>query len=479
MNWEPVIGLEVHVQLNTRTKLFCGCPTRFGASQNSQVCPVCLGFPGTLPVCNRRVMEAAIKAALMLDCEIAQDVVFERKNYFYPDLPKAYQISQYQKPVGLKGFIDITVEGRVKRIGVTRLHVEEDAGKLVHPETGDGSGVDYNRTGVPLIEIVSEPDIRTPEEAAEYLKNLKQRLMYLGVSDCNMEEGSLRCDANVSVRPAGESKLGTKVEVKNMNSFKNVAKAIEYEIARLIDLSESGGRIIQETRLWDADKQKTFSMRSKEKAHDYRYFPDPDLVPFSISAQWVEELRKTLPETPEKRRERFIEKLGLPAYDSDVLCASKELADFFEETLSIYTQPKAVSNWIMSELLKEMNRTGRGVKELGFHAKDLASLLDMIEKGAISGKIAKEVFAVMFETGKDPCAIVKEKGLGQISGDAQIREFVRQAIAANDKSAADYLGGKMTAITFLVGQVMKLSRGKANPALVNQILKEELEKRRS
>ncbi|MBF7081910.1 Asp-tRNA(Asn)/Glu-tRNA(Gln) amidotransferase subunit GatB [Desulfallas sp. Bu1-1] len=477
--YEAVIGLEVHVELKTNTKIFCNSSTEFGADPNHHVCPVCLGLPGVLPVVNKKVVEYAIKAGLALNCRIASFSKFDRKNYYYPDLPKNYQISQYDLPIAEHGYLEINVDGNVKRIGITRVHMEEDAGKLVHQgtiSTTPYSLVDYNRTGVPLIEIVSEPDMRSADEAIAYLEKLKAIIQYTGVSDCKMQEGSLRCDANVSVRPVGQAEFGTKTELKNMNSFKALHKALTYEIERQIEILEEGGQITQETRTWDEAKGVTLSLRSKEEAHDYRYFPDPDLVPMVISEEWVNEIKATLPELPDQRKARFINDYGLPAYDAGVLTSSRELADFYEQCVNKFNNPKTVSNWVMGELLRMMNAGGVEIDEVKIKPAQLAQLLELMEKGTISGKIAKTVFEEMFNTGKDPNAIVKEKGLVQISDEGLIEKVVEEVIAANPKSVDDYRGGKKQALGFLVGQVMKATKGKANPGLVNKLLQEKLDK---
>lgn len=478
--YEAVIGLEVHVELKTKTKIFCSCPNEFGAEPNTNVCPICLGLPGTLPVLNKKVLEYAVKAGLALNCEIAEFCKFDRKNYFYPDLPKAYQISQFDLPICYKGHIDIEVDGQKKRIGVTRIHMEEDAGKLVHQ--GDSitdaqtSLVDYNRGGVPLIEIVSEPDMRSAEEARAYLEKLKSFIEYTGVSDVKMEEGSLRCDANVSIRPVGAKEFGTKTEIKNLNSFRAVQRSIEYEIERQQEVLEEGGRIIQETRTWDEAKEMTLSMRTKEEADDYRYFPEPDIPPLVISREWVEEVRKNLPELPDAKKERLINEHGLPEYDAEVITNSRALAEFYDETVKVFNDPKTVSNWIMGEFSKQLNAENIEVKDAKVTPNCLAKLLSLIEKGTISGKIAKKVFAEMFATGKDPEAIVKEKGMVQISDEGQLKEIVDEVIAKNPQSIEDFKAGKDKALGFLIGQVMKATRGKANPGIVNKLIKEEISK---
>lgn len=472
--YEVVIGLEVHAQLLTRSKIFCGCSTKFGAAPNTQTCPVCLGLPGVLPVLNKEAVNFAIMMALATHCKIEPYCRFARKNYFYPDLPKGYQISQYELPLARGGYVEIVINESVKRIGLTRIHMEEDAGKSIHEGAEDTSLVDFNRTGVPLIEIVSEPEIRTPEEAVEYLKRLREILRYLNICDGNMEEGSFRCDANVSVRLSGESMLGTKTEVKNMNSFRFVQKALEYEINRQIDILEGGGKIIQETRLWDSGRGVTVSMRTKEEAHDYRYFPDPDLVPLEVSVEWQEEIRKKLPELPDEKRERFIREYEIPEYDARVLTSSKALADFFEECIKEYRKPKVISNWIMGDLLRELKLSGVDVNESPLKPSQLSRMIKMIDDGVISGKIAKTVFEEMYRTGKDPEIIVKEKGLVQITDEAEIEVYIERVIAGNPKEVDAYRGGKERLLGFFVGQVMKLSGGKANPAAVNEMLKKKL-----
>jgi len=477
--WEAVIGLEVHVELKTNSKIFCSSTTEFGGDPNTHVCPVCLGLPGVLPVTNKKVVEYGIKVGLALNCEIARFSKFDRKNYYYPDLPKNYQISQYDLPLAYNGYLEIETETGPKRIGIIRVHMEEDAGKLVHEGTIAStpySYVDYNRTGVPLLEIVSSPDIDSPEEAKAYLEKLKAIIQYTGVSDCKMEEGSLRCDANVSVRPKGSTEFGTKTEIKNMNSFRALQKALAYEVERQIQVLEDGGRIVQETRTWDEERGVTVSMRNKEEAHDYRYFPEPDLPPLVISPSWVEAVRRELPELPEARKRRYVNDFGLSAYDATVLTSTKEMADYFEECLSYYQQPKIVANWVMGELARLLNATNTDVSARPVTPRQLAALLELIDRGVISGKIAKTVFEEMFSTGKEPQQIVEEKGLVQISDEAELRAVVQRVIAANPKSVADFKAGKEKALGFLVGQVMKETRGKANPGLVNEYLREELAK---
>lgn len=475
--YEAVIGLEVHVELKTNSKIFCDSTTEFGGEPNTHVCPVCLGLPGVLPVVNKTVVEYAIRVALALNCQIAEFSKFDRKNYYYPDMPKNYQISQYDLPIAEHGYLEIDEDGKTKRIGITRLHMEEDTGKLVHQgtiTTTPFSLVDYNRAGVPLIEIVSEPDLRSPDEARRYMEKLKAIIQYTGVSDCKMEEGSLRCDANVSVRPVGSRAFGTKTEIKNLNSFKALQRALAYEVERQIEVLEEGGTIVQETRTWDEGKGVTLPMRSKEYAHDYRYFPEPDLVPLVIDRDWVEDIRRSLPELPDSRRNRYIKEYGLPAYDAGVLTNTKELADYFEDCVAAYPNPKIVSNWVMGELSKLLNASNIEIAECPVGPEQLASLLQLMDKGTISGKIAKTVFEEMFATGKDAETIVKEKGLVQISDEGAIAAIVDEVLEKNPKTVADYRAGKERALGFLVGQVMKATRGKANPNLVNKLLKEKL-----
>ncbi len=471
--FEAVIGLEVHAQLLTRSKIFCGCSAAFGAPPNSQTCPVCLGMPGSLPVLNRRAVEFALKTALALGCDITSACRFHRKNYFYPDMPKNYQISQYELPLAWRGSIKLPADGATRRIRIHRLHLEEDVGKLLHAGTlqeADYSLVDFNRSGVPLMEIVSEPDIRTPEEAGEYLRQLRAILVYLEVCDGNMEEGSLRCDANVSLRRVGSEELGVKAEVKNMNSFKNVQKALAYEIQRQTQILEEGGRIVQETRLWDADQELTLSMRSKEYAHDYRYFPEPDLVPLTSSPQRIDEIRATLPELPQQRRARFVREYGIPDYDAAVLTASRPLADYYETVARASREPKLASNWVMVELLGHLNKDGRDITESPIPPAELTAMLTLLRRGTISGKIAKTVFEQMYQTGKSADLIVKEQGLTQISDQDELRRIVEEVLAAHPGPVADYRKGKVQSLTFLVGMVMKASRGKANPQVANELL---------
>jgi len=472
LDYQPVIGLEVHVELKTNSKIFCACSTQFGGEPNTSVCPVCLGLPGTLPVLNQRVVELATLAGLALGCQIASFSKFDRKNYYYPDLPKNYQISQSGLPIAFGGCLEIEVNGKKKAVGIARVHMEEDAGKLIHE--GSHSFVDYNRSCVPLIEIVTEPDLRSAEEAKAYLEQLKLILQYIDVSDCKMEEGSLRCDANVSIMPVGSEKLGTKAEIKNMNSFRAVQRALEYEIKRQIDEIRSGGRIIQETRSWDENKGITFSMRSKEQAHDYRYFPDPDLVPLVIDGDWVGKMRQNLPELPQARRERLVRDYGLPDYDAGVITGSKALADFFDECVLLYPDAKTVSNWVMGELLRLLNSSNVEIQKAKISPHGLAELLKLIEIGTISGKLAKTIFEEIFASGKMPTEVIREKGLSQISDTGEIAAVVIKVLSANPSVVQDFKAGKEKALGFLVGQVMKETMGKANPAVVNQLLKERL-----
>ncbi|KOP66525.1 glutamyl-tRNA amidotransferase [Bacillus sp. FJAT-18019] len=472
--YETVIGLEVHVELHTNSKIFCGCSTAFGAPPNTHTCPICLGHPGVLPVLNRQAVEYAMKAAMALNCTIGDVSKFDRKNYFYPDSPKAYQISQYDQPIGEHGWIDIEVDGKTKRIGITRLHLEEDAGKLTHVDGGYASLVDFNRVGTPLVEIVSEPEISSPEEAKAYLEKIRAIMQYCDVSDVKMEEGSLRCDANISLRPWGQEELGTKAELKNMNSFRGVQRGLEYEQFRQAEILDEGGVIVQETRRWDEAQAKTLSMRGKEQAHDYRYFPDPDLVSVHISEEWKEAIRATIPELPDARKVRYSSEYGLPDYDAAVITSSKLLADFFEDSLNYTNDAKSVSNWIMGDLLGYLNSNNLELSEVKITGQGLGEMIGLIEKGTISSKIAKTVFKEMLESGKLPAQIVEEKGLVQISDEGAIKSIVEQVVANNPQSVEDYKAGKQKAIGFLVGQVMKESKGKANPALANKLLVEVL-----
>ncbi len=475
MEYEVVIGLEVHAQLLTRSKIFCTCPATFGAEPNTHTCPVCTGMPGSLPVLNRKVVEFAIKMALATNCEIAPYSIFARKNYFYPDLPKGYQISQYELPLATNGSVEIpTAEGGKKRVGITRIHMEEDAGKLFHDEDGPFSYVDFNRTGVPLLEIVSEPDLRSPQEAADYLRVLRATLQYLEICDGNMEEGSFRCDANVSIKPAGAQTLGTRTEVKNMNSFRNVERALAYEIERQRKVLEGGGKVIQETRLWDPQKGISDAMRSKEEAHDYRYFPDPDLVPLTISPEWIEEARKGLPELPLQRKDRFVREYDIPEYDAGVITSSKALADYYEECVGLFSEPKQVSNWIMGDLLRLLKEDDQEVEECPLTPQQLTEMLGLMKEGTISGKIAKTVFEEMYKTGKGANQIVKEQGLVQITDEDALTKMVEEVLQTHPQEVEAYRKGKEKLFGFLVGQVMKATQGKANPQLVNQILKKKL-----
>jgi len=471
--YEPVIGLEVHVQLLTNSKIFCGCSTRFGDAPNSNTCPVCLGLPGTLPVLNKRVVEMATLASLALNCEVHEHSRFARKNYFYPDLPKGYQISQYEMPLATGGWIEVEHDGAKKRIGITRLHLEEDAAKNLHEgfsESATKAYIDYNRCGTPLCEIVSEPDMRAPEEAYAYLTTLRQILLYTGVSDCNMEEGSLRCDANVSVRLRGSREFGTKVEVKNLNSFRFLQKALEYEIERHIGVLESGGRISQETRLWNQSANRTDSMRSKEKAHDYRYFPEPDLLPVHVSAAWREEIRRNLPELPEAKRSRFVSAYGITPYDAEVLTGTQALANYFEAASKAGASPKNTANWMQTELLRRLNDSGKEIDASPVSPAALAELLKLVESGQITGAVGKKVFATMFESGRGAGEIVAAEGLAQISDTSAIEQAARDVIAKNPENVAKYKSGNEGVFKFFVGQVMRATRGQANPQAVNDIL---------
>lgn len=484
-DYEIVIGLEVHAELKTDTKIFCGCSTKFGGEPNSQVCPVCLGLPGALPVLNEKALEFTILAGLALNCEIAEYSKFDRKQYFYPDSPKAYQISQYDLPFCKKGWIEIETDnaapGVTKKVGITRVHLEEEAGKLVHSGSGimdsNFSLADYNRCGIPLIEIVGEPDLRSPKEARDYLEKLRTLLLYTGVSDCKMEEGSLRCDANISLRRKGDPKFGILAEIKNINSFRSVQAALEYEAERQARLLDAGEKMIKQTRGWDENKGVTAFMRSKEEASDYRYFPEPDLLPVTVPRERVVGLSKRLPEMPDTRKKRYIELWGLPEYDANLISSSRQMADYFEEAVRSYNQPKVVGNWLMGELSRLLNQEHLEFDQVKIKPADLAKMLSLIDKGTISGKIAKTVFEEMFFTGKDPQAIVEEKGLVQISDTSELENMARRIIEANPQSASDYLAGKEQALKFLIGQMMKETKGRANPGIVNDILKQELAKK--
>ncbi|MGY0694985.1 Asp-tRNA(Asn)/Glu-tRNA(Gln) amidotransferase subunit GatB [Virgibacillus sp. FSP13] len=476
MNFETIIGLEVHVELKTDSKIFSPSPNAFGAEPNSNVNPIDLGYPGVLPVLNEEAVNFAMKAAMALNCEIATDTKFDRKNYFYPDNPKAYQISQFDKPIGEHGWIEIEVGGKKKRIGITRLHIEEDAGKLTHGDDGY-SLVDFNRQGTPLIEIVSEPDMRSPEEAYAYLEKLKNIIQYTGVSDCKMEEGSLRCDANLSIRPIGQDEFGVKTELKNLNSFAYVQKGLEFEEKRQEKELLSGGEILQETRRYDEKTKETILMRVKEGSDDYRYFPEPDLVPLYIDDAWKERIRSQIPELPDARKKRFIEELGLSEYDASNLTGSKEMADFFEATVEHGADVKQASNWLMGEISGYMNKHLKELHDLALTPESLGKMIKLIEDGTISSKIAKKVFAELVDKGGDPEKIVKEKGLVQISDEGQLKEIITGILDVNEQSIIDYKNGKDRALGFLVGQVMKQTKGQANPPMVNKILKEEMDKR--
>ncbi|OFW56169.1 MAG: aspartyl/glutamyl-tRNA amidotransferase subunit B [Candidatus Solincola sediminis] len=479
--YEVVIGLEIHAELKTKSKMFCGCDASFGGEPNSKTDPVCLGLPGVLPVLNRKAIELAIRLAIALDSEIAPNSIFHRKNYFYPDMPKNYQISQYDLPLAIGGHLDIDVGGEPFRVGITRVHMEEDTGKSVHAsESGRIHGAEYsledfNRAGVPLVEIVTEPDVRTAEQARIFMQELRSILQHLEVSDGKMEEGSLRCDANISLRPRGESEMGVKTEVKNMNSFRALSRALEYEIVRQTDLLESGGKVVQETRHWDADGNVTTPMRTKEYAFDYRYFPEPDLVPLEPSLEFLDEVRTALPELPQERRRRFQEDYSLPAYDVGLLTASKAMGDFFEETVRAGAPPKAASNWMMGELSAYMNAMNLEIEDIIVSPRQLAKMIELVETGVISGKIAKSVFEEMLRGGKDPDEIVKEQGITQISDSQELERLIAEVIKENPESVDDYRGGKEKALGFMVGQVMRKTGGRANPQLVNEMLKRSLE----
>jgi len=479
MKYEAVIGLEVHIQLLTETKIFCGCSTRFGDAPNTNVCPVCLGMPGVLPVLNKKVVDFAIKLALATNCSIAPVSQFARKNYFYPDLPKNYQISQYEKPIAEHGWLEIDTQNGPKKIGIRRIHMEEDAGKLIHDESKPVSYVDFNRTGVPLLEIVSEPDIRTPEEAAQYLKTLRDIVVYLEICDGNMEEGSFRCDANISLRPMGSTELGVKTELKNMNSFKNVQKALEFEIRRQSALLDRGEKVVQETRLWDAARGVTVGMRTKEEEQDYRYFPDPDLVPVVVDKEWIDEVKNTIPELPRDKKLRFMDQYGLPEYDAEILVSDRHLADYFEETIVRFNRPKTVSNWILTELLRELNQRECSITQCPVSPERLAELLQLIDDETISAKIGKSVFEEMFSTGKSARTIVEEKGLKQVTDTDLLEKVVSEVLEQHPKEVEKYLGGAEKVIGFFVGQVMRKTQGKANPKLVNELLRKKLEEKRS
>lgn len=479
MKYTTVIGLEVHSELKTKSKAFCSCSTEFGGAPNTHVCPVCLGMPGALPVLNRQVVEFAIRTGLALDCEIKKFNKFDRKNYFYPDLSKNYQISQFDKPICEHGHIDIEVDGNTKRIGITRIHMEEDAGKLVHSgatiKSSDSSAVDYNRAGVPLIEIVSEPDMRSSAEARAYLAKLKAILEYTDVSDCKMQEGSLRCDANISVMPEGSSEFGTRAEIKNLNSFRALERAIEYEVQRQIELIEDGGTVVQETRTWDDAKGMTLSMRSKEEAHDYRYFPEPDLVPVEIDDAWIARVKNELPELPAARKARLMREKGLVDYDAENIVATKAMAEYFDEAAKHTDDAKGIANWLLGDVSAYLNSENVTIEEFPIAPANLGEMVNLINKGVLSSKLAKKVFTEMLTTNKEPKVLVKELGLEQISDEGAIVKIVEETLAENPQSVADYKAGKDRALGFLVGQIMKKSRGKANPEMVNALLKERMQ----
>jgi len=475
MEFEPVIGLEIHAQLKTKSKIFCSCSTEFGAPPNTHVCPVCLGMPGVLPVLNKKVVDFALRMAVATGCRIAETSRFARKNYFYPDLPKGYQISQYELPIAEFGQIEIDVEGARKNIGITRIHMEEDAGKLNHDPNRPLSLVDLNRTGVPLIEIVSEPDLRSPEEAGAYLRKLRSILRYIEICDGNMEEGSFRCDANISIRPKGSETFGTRAELKNLNSFKHVEKAINYEIRRQQAVLEEGGEVIQETRLWSPDSGKTLSMRDKEEAHDYRYFPDPDLLPLVIDDAWIRKVKEELPELPDDKTQRFVEQYKLPASDAERLTSARELADYFEECLKTFHEPRPVCNWITGTLLGLLNAQGKTIDDSPVSAENLGGMLKLVQDDVISGKIAKTVFDEMAISGKPAKQIVEEKGLIQVTDSSAIEEVVLKVLDSSPKEVEAYKNGKKKLMGFFVGQIMKETRGKANPKIVNELLRKKLE----
>lgn len=474
MDFEPVIGLEVHAQLKTKTKIFCGCSTSFGNPPNTHTCPVCLGMPGVLPILNKKVVDFALRMAVATHCKIASMSRFARKNYFYPDLPKGYQISQYEKPLAQNGYVQITINSVQKKIGITRIHMEEDAGKLNHDPHQALSRVDFNRTGVPLIEIVSEPDIRSPEEATAYLKQLRAIVRYLDICDGNMEEGSFRCDANISIRPKGETAFGTRAEIKNLNSFKHVEKALFFEIYRQKEVILDGAQVHQETRLYDPEKSRTASMRDKEEAHDYRYFPDPDLLPLVIDNPWIDTIKSTLPELPDAKKARFIKQYKLPSYDADVLTSSRELADYFEKCVSLLPNPKQVGNWIMGPLMGLLNTLGQPISKSPIDPSDLTELLKLIENGIISGKMAKTIFEDMAESGKSPEQLVREKGLIQLSDADALEAIVQNVLKKYAPEVKAYQAGKTKLLGFFMGQIMKETKGKANPKVVNDLLKKAL-----
>jgi aspartyl-tRNA(Asn)/glutamyl-tRNA(Gln) amidotransferase subunit B len=476
MEYETIIGLEVHVELSTKTKLFCGCTTVFGGESNTQCCPVCVGMPGTLPVVNKKAVEYAIKAGLALNCTISERSKMDRKNYFYPDLPKAYQISQYDYPLCRDGYLDIEINGKHKRIRINRIHLEEDAGKLIHDQRESESLIDYNRCGIPLIEIVTEPDMRSPEEAVAFFEALASVLKYIGVSDCKMEEGSLRCDVNLSVRPVGQKDLGKRTEMKNLNSFRAAYRAMVYESKRQEEILERGGTIIQETRRWDDRQGESFPMRTKEEVQDYRYFPEPDLIPIIIDKDWIQEIKKQIPELPNQKKQRFIEEYRIPEYDAGVLTASQTMADFFEDCVKLYNNPKIVSNWIMGDFSRLLKENHLEIGECLLSPQHLAKMLNLIDDGFISNSAGKIVIEEMFKTGEDPEKIVEEKGLKQISSTEELISIVRSVMRNNLQSVLEYKKGKEKVRGFLVGQIMKATQGKANPQMANRILDQELKK---
>ncbi len=474
MQYEAVIGLEIHAQLLTETKIFCGCSTKFGAEPNTQTCPVCNGMPGVLPVMNRKAVEYVVRTGLALDCEISSHSRFARKNYFYPDLPKGYQISQFELPLCGQGNVDVLVDGESSRIGLTRIHLEEDAGKNIHEEGGSESCVDLNRAGVPLMEIVTDPDIRNPREAVEFVKKIRAIVRYIGVCDGNMEQGSLRCDANVSIRPEGVEELGVKTEIKNMNSFRFIEKALEYEIKRQIKALKNGEKIIQETRLWNTEKSITESMRSKEGAHDYRYFPDPDLVPIEFDNSWVKKIKEELPELPDNKLQRFTKDYELPEQDAELLVSERAIAEWFEETVRLGAAPKVSGNWIKGEFARLLNDENKQIDEALLKPQHLVDMIQLIDKGTISGKIAKTVFEEMYKTGRDAGTIVKEKGLVQVSDESEIEKIIDEIIEKSPGEVERFRGGEAKLMSFFVGQAMKATKGKANPKIVNELLKKKL-----